>query len=247
MTRIVKSPHGATTWHTWNCDTVGQIIATGQFWDQQIQPAIDSADVAGTALDLGANIGWFTVYMARRFAKVLAVEAHPGTYALLEQNVVENGVDANTVALEGAAFDRHDLLHLAPGETVGFAIPSETDLDETPGAASIAFAPPGEHLDRLPVSAFPLDPVVTTLQRAPHHWPRVTCIKVDCQGCDLRALHGLRVTIARDRPVVIYEFEGLPSRWHGDALDDYDAFFDALGYDTARIRLDLWDYVARPR
>ena len=46
--------------------------------DQQIQPAIDSADVTGAALDLGANIGWFTVYMARRFAKVLAWERKLG-------------------------------------------------------------------------------------------------------------------------------------------------------------------------
>lgn len=245
MTRIVTNPLG--TFHAWNHDMVGTTIGTGAFWDGQIQGAIDSADVAGTALDLGANIGWFTVYMARRFAKVLAVEAHPETFKLLEKNLVLNAVVDNAVTLEGAAFDRHVPLHLAPGETVGFPLPSERDLDQTASAASIAFAPPGEHTDRLAVAAFPLDPVVTTLQRAPHHWPRVTCIKVDCQGCDLRALYGLRVTIARDRPVVIYEFEGLPSRWHGDALKDYDAFFDALGYDTERIRLDLWDYVARPR
>ncbi len=241
MPRIVTGPYG--TFHAWNQDIVGQTIATGVFWDEQIRSALDEADVSGTALDLGANIGFFTVYLARRFARVLAVEAHPETYKLLVKNAKENQLNMNRTALwYGAAYDRETTLHLAPEKWLGFPLPSETDLDQTSSSASVAFAPTGEGLA---VPAFPVDPLVQSYQH--DGWPPVTCIKVDCQGCDLRAIVGLQETITRDRPIVVFEFEGAPSRWHGDTLKDYEAFFAAHHYSVERIREDLWDYVARPR
>ena len=240
MPRIVTGPYG--TFHAWNQDIVSHTISTGVFWDEQIRGSLDAADPTGTALDLGANIGFFTVYMAKRFARVLAVEAHPETFKLLVKNMMENQLDLDRIALRcGAAYDRETVLHLAPAEWLGFAVPSETDLDQTTGAASVAFAPTGEGLA---VPAYPVDPLVQHYRD--EGWPPVTCIKVDCQGCDLRALVGLQETIARDRPLIVFEFEGSPSRWHGDRLQDYFDFFETHCYHVERIRQDLWDYVARP-
>jgi len=59
--RTVTGPWGS--FRAWDHDILGNAIAKGEFWDQQIQPFIDEADSTGWALDLGANIGWFTVYM----------------------------------------------------------------------------------------------------------------------------------------------------------------------------------------
>jgi len=239
MPRQVKTLHG--NFWGWSGDHLTNVLETGQFWDEQIRESIDSSNQAGTALDLGASIGWFTLYMARRFDRVLAVEAHPETYSLLVRNLEENHVNPTLVhTLWGAAFDRPTTLRLVTDATFGFVVPAE-GLDNTPNASAVVFTAEGEGVE---VPAFPLDPWVTTQQRA--GWPRVTCIKVDCQGCDLRAIRGLRATIARDRPVVIFEFEGAASRAHGDTLQDYYDFFDGLGYEVFRIREDLWDFVARP-
>ncbi len=240
MPRVVTGPYG--TFHAWQNDIVSTAIASGTFWDGHIKGALDAADPTGTVLDLGANIGFFTVYLARRFARVLAVEAHPETYKLLVKNMAENQIDPDRFALwYGAAYDRKTTLHLAPAEWLGFALPSETNLDLTSSSASVAFAPTGEGLA---VPAFPVDPLVQSYQH--DGWPSVSLIKVDCQGCDLRALVGLQETITRDRPLIVFEFEGSPSRWHGDAMEDYEAFFAAHHYSVERIREDLWDYVARP-
>ena len=247
MTRLVTGPYG--TFHAWNQDLVGQIISTGKFWDAQIKGAIDEADPTGTAIDLGANIGWFTVYMAKRFAKVIAVEAHPGTYELLVKNTLMRDADVRerVLPINAAAYDRTTTLHLAPESWLGWPVPSETDLDQVPNADSLAFVPTGEGLA---VPAYPIDIIVDTIvqssERVFKDWPKVTCIKVDCQGCDLRALVGLTETIARDRPLVIFEFEREPSSWHGDAWEDYEAFFAAHRYTVTRVRADLGDYVARP-
>lgn len=220
-------------------DIVRNALEKGEFWDQQIQPAIDEADRSGWALDLGANIGWFTVYMAKRFAQVIAVEAHPATYSLLQQNLTACGV-SNVWTYQLAAYATTQLLHLATGEMLGWAVPHETDLDQTVGAASLAFVPEHRRLDGLTVQAHPIDHFVPT-------GARVTCIKTDVQGCDLQALRGLSQTIARCRPLIIFEYEMGASQWHGDTWQDYLDFFIARDYAVQRIREDLWDYVARPR
>ncbi len=240
MPRRVHTLHGSFV--GWSGDHLTNVLETGQFWDEQIRASIDSADPAGTALDLGASIGWFSLYMARRFARTLAVEAHPDTYSLLVQNLEENHVDPRLVqTLWGAAYDRPTTLRLVTDATFGFLLPAD-GLDDTPNASAIVFTADGEGVE---VPAFPLDPWVLR-QQADAGWPPVSCIKVDCQGCDLRAMVGLDHTIRRDRPVVIFEFEGAASGAHGDTLQAYHDFFDALDYTVTRIREDLWDFVARP-
>jgi FkbM family methyltransferase len=52
-----------------------------------------------TALDIGANIGYFTVMMARivgSTGRVYAVEPHPGNFELLRTNVARNGFEELT-------------------------------------------------------------------------------------------------------------------------------------------------------
>lgn len=237
--RTVTGPWGS--FRCWDTDLVGHIISTGQFWDQQIQPFLDEADPTGWALDLGANIGWFTVYLAKRFAHVLAVEAHPGTYQLLCENIDAHGITEKVTAIGGAAYDRATRLRVAPGEWLGWIVPSELDLDQTPNAASIAFVPATDD-EGLRVPAFPVDVLLSQLTPR----PRVTLIKVDCQGADLRALTGLTGTILRDRPLIVFEWEGGASLWHGDELKDYLAFFTSHNYSMEQIRPDLGDFVARP-
>jgi len=92
------------------------------------------------------------------------------------------------------------------------------------------------------VPGFPVDTLLTKI--TPHY--RVTCIKVDCQGADLKALQGLQHTIDRDRPLIIFEYEMGASLWHSDTWQDYEEFFALHQYQITRIQRDLFDYVARP-
>jgi len=223
---------------TYDHDTVQQAIMKGEFWDQQIQPFLAEADPSGWMLDLGANIGWFTVYGAKRFTGVIAFEAHPETFGYLRRNLVDNQVDTKVWAFNLAAYDRTTRLTLAPDEFVGWPVPNPLTLEGCPHPASIAFVPT-LHGDRFSVQAAPVDIFVPP-------WMTVTCIKVDVQGCDLRALVGLTQTIRRCRPLIIFEYEGGASQWHGDTWEKYLQFFASHNYQVTRIREDLWDYVARP-
>lgn len=219
-------------------DTVGNALRSGQFWDQQIQAALDDADPLGWAIDIGANIGWFTLYLAQRHAGVIAVEAHPETFALLLANVMGSG-RSHVTCLPYAAYDAAVPLTLASPIEVGWEWDGSHTLRSCPHPASIVYRP-AQAGERSCAMGVPLDSIL----RAVYH---VSLIKVDAQGCDLNALRGLRQTIARCRPIIVFEYEESPSAWNGCTWEDYLDFFAGLHYDVTRIREDLWDYVARPR
>ena len=217
-------------------DTVGRALRAGQFWDQQIQSALDEADPTGWAFDLGANIGWFTVYLATRHTRVIAVEAQPQTFQLLQNNVWRNAL-SNVLCLNLAAYDTDAPLALATPAAVGWEWDGEYDMRTCPHPASIVYWPATEGMT--PVTyGVRLDGFATG--------QRVTLIKVDVQGCDLRALRGLIQTIRRCRPLIVFEYEDSPSKWNGTCWEEYLDFFRQLNYTVTRIRDDLWDYVARP-
>lgn len=215
MSRLVQTCQGP--FHVWSQDQVGHVIGDGTtFWDWQLRPAIDAAAARqpeGWAIDLGAAFGWFTVYLAERFAHVLAVEASPETFQILQQNLRDHAL-SNVQAINWVAYDVRQDFTLVSDAMIGWPI---HPLDEEPNASSIAFWP----TDR-GIHGGPLDPFVLP-------WP-VALIKVDVQGCDLRAMKGLTQTIDRCRPTILFEYESGPSLWHGDTWDDYCDFLRSHRY-----------------
>lgn len=212
----------------WDADNLGNVLEAGQFWDSQLKPFIDSAAINHQddwAIDIGANVGWFTRYLSTLFAHVVAVEAHPETFALLQQNV--QGLDVHRI--QGVAYDR---------DGVWFAPPPRTpDLHRSADASSVAFV--RTYTDEGLAKSVVLDNLVAATAH-------VALIKCDAQGCDLRALRGCRAIIRRCRPVILLEYEPGPSSWHGDDWDDYRQFFRRLAYRVIRVRKDISDYVAYP-
>jgi FkbM family methyltransferase len=75
-------------------------------------------DPGGTVLDLGANVGLFTLIAAKKLVpegQVIAVEPHPRLAAILRHNLVTNEI-SNVRVIQAAAFtqDGEAELHLAP-------------------------------------------------------------------------------------------------------------------------------------
>src|SRR5678816_4164456 len=86
-------------------DLVTQILSTGQFWDEQIRPYLDQADPTGLAIDLGANIGWFSIYLAQRHPPVIAVEAQHAMWHALFNNIALNQLECRVIPFHLAAYD----------------------------------------------------------------------------------------------------------------------------------------------
>ena len=66
-------------------------------------PGIDWAGL-GAIVDIGAHVGTFTVWAASRSprARILAVEPNPETFAFLERNIRDNGLQDRVVAVNAA-------------------------------------------------------------------------------------------------------------------------------------------------
>ena len=128
------------------------------------------------------------------------------------------------MVLAGAAFSESGWMKLAPdadlGQTVEGVEPGDID---NPGGVALIRASKADAEAQECVQGFVLDKWVEEDEE-------VGLIKVDAQGCDLRALVGLRKTIERCRPGILFEFEEGLARLQGDSWLHYEGFFNMLGY-----------------
>lgn len=131
----------------------------------------------GLAVDVGANIGNHTLWMAVMCGlKVAAIE--PVTvemlYANLELNGLNNSLDVSVFPI-GVGASTTELQHQGKGR---LRLPSESHL------GTIIEVKPLDDLDLRAVSL----------------------IKIDVEGMEADVLRGARRTISRDRPVIYAEF-----------------------------------------
>jgi FkbM family methyltransferase len=242
--RLIETCEGP--FWAFGASVIGNALATGAFWDGQIKPSIDAAAKArpgSWAIDLGANQGWFTLYMAKIFSGVIALEAHPTIFKVLRKNV-ERGEDrayrqgGMVRAYQLAAYNEATTLELAGADVHGWNPPNDFDTD--PNGDSLAFVPVRSGQERLTVKAVAVDTLVPkTLD--------IGFIKVDCQGADLRALVGLTATIKRCRPRIVFEVEHGLLQQFGDTWEDHLDFFKKIGYyEPRRLHDHAWDYEVLP-
>ena len=136
-------------------------------------------------IDVGANLGIYSVSAAALGARVLAFEPNPGARATLEANLVLNGVD-DRVRVEPHAladFDGEAAFTTTLAGSNHLVLASE----ETPTTSRVTV----RRLDGV-VAAKSLPATMALL-------------KVDAEGFDPQVLAGAVATISEQRPVIIVE------------------------------------------
>jgi FkbM family methyltransferase len=141
-------------------------------------------------IDIGANIGYFTLLAATLVGpqgKVLAFEPNEDNCDLLKTSVRENGFE-NIEIYPYAVSECEQSLELV------VAAPHSTGqvCDLAPGASTPA---PGFRV----VRAVALDDMLTDRER-------INVVKMDIDGAEPRALWGMERLIRRHRPVMLVEF-----------------------------------------
>ena len=191
-------------------------------WEQSETDLILSLLCPGdTFIDVGANIGWFTILAAHKVGpngRVYAFEPRSDRYERLVRSVVENGFEARCIV-----------------EKIGLGS-AETELDlgwipeeHNPGhsflmtAAQIEGSEWIETVRVAPLDSYGIDQTIKVM-------------KIDVEGAEPGVIEGARALIARDHPVLLLEI--FPRWLSAVSKTTADIFLDDirnLGYRIHRL------------
>ena len=179
----------------------------------------------GVAVDVGANLGYYTVVAGAAVGpggRVVAVEPEPRNAALLEENVRLNGYE-----------DRVEIVTAAAGEAQGSTLLHLSDANL--GDHRAFDSGDGRQAVEVPIVA---------LDDLPALAGRVDVVKIDVQGAEAAVLRGARRLIERNREHLVVLVEFWPQGIHL-AGDDPAEVIEALeGFDVWSIDED--DGALRP-
>jgi FkbM family methyltransferase len=174
---------------------------SGEYDDQKITVLTAFLSTEGTALDVGANIGFYSVPLAlaarRVGARVISVEPFRGNADWLRRNLALNQVDRFVTVLDIGLSSQSKEEQLMLREDFG-------------GGASVGNASIADHaaddpkFERVSVRVEPLDAVWPRLKRT-----KLDAVKVDIEGHEDRFLEGASKTLREHRPAILTEV----NRW----------------------------------
>jgi FkbM family methyltransferase len=154
--------------------------------EPEVTAAIQSATRPGDlAVDVGANIGYYTLVLARCVGpegRVFAFEPDPTNFAVLKQNIEANGYK-NVVAMNKALSDQ-------AASTKLFLAPSNL--------ADHRIFDPGDGRPSISVETVTLDDVLSDPSQKPN------VIKMDVQGAEYGVLRGMKSVLSRRKDITLF-------------------------------------------
>ncbi len=190
-----------------------EVINFGQYEPEETRIMDLLAANARNILDVGANIGLYSIRFAKRFpdAKVFAFEPMPASHAFLQRNIAANAVGGQVTCF-----------NYGLSETTGMV----TFFVAPMGGTNASLKNVANAQDAVPIVGLTLtlDQWVDNQQLVPDF------IKCDVEGAELLVFRGGRVTLEKHRPIVFAELLRKWSKPFGYHPNDMIAFFAELGY-----------------
>lgn len=162
------------------------------------QPAVTHAlrqhtPRGGWCLDVGANLGYYTITLAAwagSEGRVAAFEANPAMAAQVRANVQLNATRDDFAPVDVVAQPVH--------HCVG---PVTFYVSDSPGKSSVVAGHVRAPVEQLTLEAITIDSYLTA-----QGWPRLDIIKIDIEGNDCNALLSAETSLSRFRPVIVFEY-----------------------------------------
>lgn len=163
---------------------------------------------ASTVIDVGANIGFFTVSFARWLkpaGHVISIEPEAANFASLRDRIERLGFSKIVTPVNAAAV-------------------------EVEGTVCLAINPdhPADH--RVADHGILVRAVSIDILLAERGWPKVSLIKIDVQGSELRVIRGAKETLHRFHPVLFVEFDEPSLTQAGSSSAELLGELQAFGY-----------------
>lgn len=170
----------------------------------------------GVFVDVGANIGWYTVHVARAdpAARVIAAEPIPSSFRWLSAAISANAL-ANVVASNVAVGAERGTVTLFVDASIS-------------GAASGAPSTGPEGLEPVVCTVVTIDELVE------RHGGVADFVKLDIEGAELFALRGAHQVLTTQRPIVFCEMLRKLTRPFGYHPNEIIALMGEHGYECFR-------------
>jgi FkbM family methyltransferase len=168
------------------------------------------------AIDVGANIGFYSVLLSGKVAsgRVLAIEPHPMAYQRLMANLKRNNAAGKTIMFQGiagASLQRNTISFPLGMEEYTTVRALQEDIDDPA-------------ITRCEVDETTVDALVQEHSLDP------AFIKIDVEGYEYEVLQGAVRVIRTSRPVILCELNDDMLRKHGSSSALLLEFFRANGY-----------------
>lgn len=207
MQTKVKSNHGGFQWELLIPSNIDTEIHEGRDWEPNVSNWIRTNLSEGQiAIDIGANIGWFTLLMSKRvepLGHVYAYEPEPSFRERLQRHIHINYIN-NVSVLSDALGDYEGPAYCS--KNVGPYFSSATTEPYAPKDGSVATE----------VDCVRLDDVWTQTE--------LHLMKIDVDGYEARILEGAKNVISRFSPKIAMEIAG----------PEPVIFLESLGYNIWR-------------
>jgi len=212
-------------------DIISDSIAATGVWEEELSQRLAAlARSGGTMLEVGANIGYFSVLWAAQSSacRVLALEPAWRNLELLRHNLALNDLLSQVDVLPIAAGHRTGLMRFDPGPQAQTGWGGVV-TDERAGTVLVAMLP----LDALLPGDF-----------------HAAVLKIDVEGADTWVLQGCQRLLAERRAGVVFFEQNLPRlRALGIEPDAAQHLLTTLGYRVAPITsvdAEVVEYAAYP-
>jgi FkbM family methyltransferase len=223
MVEQIKTADG-TTFVGYSNDYLFSLIKGGNtFVDTYVKDAIDKyVTPDSVCVDVGANLGYVSLYLAARCKRVYSFEPQPVVFLQLCANLFLNqrlnvtpynmGLHSHTTFLDFANYQ---------SGWVGTSDYSDYNNIRSIGSISLTDTPHGT------IPANRLDQMINT---------KVDFIKIDAQGADIDVLIGAQDLVAAYHPIIIFEYEDDLSRVnYGRNMEDVYSFVSKNGYNMTEV------------
>jgi FkbM family methyltransferase len=178
--KLIKTKlNGLNFWYREDDKVIGQRIALGKYERYETALMMSQINKESVAVDVGANIGYYTLLIAQRAKKVYAIEPDKEVFEILKKNVEENNLK-NVVLLNIAASDRKEKKYLIKDK-------------ENQGNSRLG----GKNGEL--VICLRLDDILVNEQY-------ISAIKIDVQGWEPAVIAGGEEIIQRDSPTLFLEY-----------------------------------------
>jgi FkbM family methyltransferase len=196
------------------------LLINGVYEADAIDFILDFLEPGAVFIDVGANIGSFTLPVARHLGadgRVIAIESSPKVFSYLQRNVTLNALTNITLAQCAAAdTDRLEApFYEAPLDNFGM------------GSLGAQF-----HDSPISVTTRTLDSILEEQRIG-----RVNLIKVDVEGFEVAVFRGAKKLLTGDNPpTILFEFcDWAEERVPGGQIGDAQRLLEEWGYSIWRI------------